>query len=177
MRPKTCGCGELRRKKFQVEVPCSSASKHAHREANWANRHNESHLVREVQVALDHHRFELDKVLDGEDGADNEAVDAVAVQVLCYCLYKLLMGDSDLLQEICDEGVHDVLEFLVDLNKQQNAGRILMTAFFMDFIGCSLDAEGSGCSVSSTHQTNHERSRGRVLPVCTPACSRHRCQK
>ena len=70
------------------------------------------HLVREVDVASDHHGLELEEVVDGQDGREDELVE-VRVLAALDDLGELVDRDAHLGEKVREQALDELLELLV----------------------------------------------------------------
>ena len=69
-------------------------------------------LVREVDVASDHHGLELEEVVDGQDGREDELVE-VRVLAALDDLGELVDRDAHLGEKVREQALDELLELLV----------------------------------------------------------------
>ena len=95
------------------------------------------HLLGEIDVAAEHHRLELDEIVDGEDGVEDEIVE-LAAGAVGHHLDEAGGGDAHLDEELAQQGLDEALEIGVD-------GRVLQLVLI-------LVVEHSAVVVDETHQ-------------------------
>ena len=71
------------------------------------------HFLGELYVSADHHRLELDEIVDGEYGAEDEIVE-LAAGAVGHHLDEAGGGDAHLDEELAEEGLDEALELGVD---------------------------------------------------------------